>query len=163
RRPFTVAGNHHLDPSGDGLPSKAKLIGGDRSGPESVDLFARSEEERLAGTDRGAHWLLPDAGPVVTHVALHHDLTLELQLGHPEGTGDHAVSTGDAAWLPCALHHPIAGALDRVRRTDLGAGRLITMHTHHRNRLGAQAAVHVVDVDHRVPPMGVALTAGLDA
>src|SRR5204862_169063 len=83
------------------------------------------EEQRLAGADGGAHGLLADAGPVVTHVALHHELPIFVDLGHSERTREHAIPAGDAAWLARALDHAVAGALDRISGTDLSARRMV--------------------------------------
>ena len=47
-----------------------------------------------------------------------------VHLGHAERAGEHAVVAGDAARLAGRLHDAVAGALDRVGRADLGAGRL---------------------------------------
>src|SRR5262249_23428440 len=105
--------------------------------------------------------LFADARPVVAHVALHHDFPVFVQLGHAEGTGDDAVAAGDAAWLARRLHDAVAGALDRVGRTDLRAGRLFAVHAYDRNGLNAFPAVDVLQVDHRIAAMRVALRAGL--
>src|SRR4029450_5982634 len=100
-----------------------------------------------------------NAGPVVAHVALHHDLAVLADLRHAERTGDHAVAAGEAARLSGRLAHPVAGALDRVGRADLGAGRLLAVHAHHRHGLDALGAVDELQVDHRLTAMGVALGA----
>src|SRR6185369_12144586 len=111
----------------------------DRPGhrPKLVDLLARAEKERLAGTDRRAHRLLADTGPVVAHVALHHDLAIFVDLWNTERTGDHAVAAGDAARLARRLDDAVAGALDRVGRAHFGTGWLLAVHADHRHRLDA--------------------------
>src|SRR4029078_11006235 len=100
-------------------------------------------EERLARTHRGAHRLLADARAVVTHIALHHDLAVLVDLRHTERTGPDAVSAGDASWLARRLHDAVTGALDGVGRTDFGARRLVAVHADHGYGLHALRAVAV--------------------
>src|SRR6185295_5685038 len=107
------------------------------------NLLAGAEEERLAGTDRRAHRLLPDARPVVAHVALHHDLAVFVELRHAERARHDAVATGDAPRLAGRLHNAIGRTLDGVRRTHLGTGRLLAVHADDGNGLHALGAIDV--------------------
>src|SRR5690606_34614808 len=80
-----------------------------------------------------------------------------------ERAGEDAVVAGDAARLAGRLHDPVLGALDGIRRTDLGAGGLIAVHADDRYRLGGLRAVDEVELNYRHSLVGVALRAGLDA
>src|SRR5690606_31730517 len=121
------------------------------------DLLAGSEEERLTRADGGAHRLLPHRGAIVAEIALHHQVHPAIHLRNPEGTRENAVVARDAAWLPRALHHPVARALDRVGGTDLRARRRVAVHTHHGHRLWRMRAIDVVQLDHRMAPVRVTL------
>src|SRR5262249_18222419 len=57
----------------------------------------------------------------------------------------------------------VAGPLDRVRGAYLGTRRRVAVHTDHRHRLHRLRAVHVFQVDHRVPLVRVALGTRVDA
>src|SRR5262249_45621228 len=54
-------------------------------------------------------------------------------------------------------------ALDGVGRTDLGTGGDVAVHAHHGHRLRRQAAVDVVELDHGLALVRIALAAGLHA
>src|SRR6185369_2984812 len=158
-----VARHHDVDARRDRLVAEPELVGRRRSRSQRHGLLAGAEEQRLARTDRGAHRLLADRRAVVAHVALHHDRAIDVELGDAERAGDDAVAARDAARLASALHDAIAGALDRIGRADLRAGRLLAVHAHHRHGLDRRGAIDVLEVDHRVTAVGVALGAGLDA
>src|SRR5262249_35116609 len=108
-----------------------------------------------------AHRLLADARAVVAHVALHHDLAILVQLGHAERARGDAVAAGNAARLPRRLNDAVAGPLDRVGGTGFRAGRLLAVHAHHRHRLHAVGAIDVLEMDHRIAAVRVALGARL--
>src|SRR5207253_2510156 len=74
-----------------------------------------------------------------------------------------AVVAGDAARLPGSLHDAVAGALDRVGGTDLGARRRIAVHADDRHGLYGNRAVDILEMDHRRAAMRVALAAGRHA
>src|SRR6185295_154512 len=112
---------------------------------------------------RRAPRLQPDRRPVVAHVALHHQVHLGLHLRDAEGAGQNAVVARDAARLPGRVHDAVLGPLDGVGRTDLRAGRRVAVQTHHRHRLRRVRAIHVVELNHRLPLVSVAFRAGLDA
>src|SRR5262249_738340 len=118
---------------------------------------------RLTRTDRGAHRLLPHAGPVVAHVALHHDLTIFIDLGDAKRTGDDAVSARNAAGFARRLHDAVAAPLYRVARPSLRARRLLGVHADHRHRLHAVSAIDEFEMNHRFAAVRVALGACLDA
>src|SRR5581483_5638615 len=101
-----------------------------------------------ARANRGAHRPFADRGAIVTHVAFHHEFKIDLHLRHAEGTGQHAIVAGDTARLTGRLHHTVARPLDGIGRTDLRAGRRVTMHAHDRHRLWSVAAIHILEVDH---------------
>src|SRR5690606_23514181 len=126
------------------------------------DLLARAEEEGLAGADGGAHGLEADRGAVVAHVAFHHHLELGVHLGDAEGAGEHAVAAGDAAGLAGGLDDAVARALDSVGGADLGAGGRVAVHADDGDGLDGAGAVHVLQLDHGVAAVGIALRAGLD-
>src|SRR4029079_5707394 len=90
-----------------------------------------------------------------------HELLVFIDLRHAERARQHAVAARDAPWLARALHHTVTGALDRIGRADFGAGRLLAMHAHDRDRLHALRALHVFEMDHRNAAMRVALGARL--
>src|ERR1043165_4165380 len=94
-----VAGYHDGNLCRNSLVAKLKLIRRHRHRPELVDLFARSEKQRLAWADGGAHGLLANTGAVVAHVAFHHELLVFVNFGNTERTGQHAVAAGNAARL----------------------------------------------------------------
>src|SRR5690606_30335839 len=96
-------------------------------------------------------------------IALHHEIELAHHLRHAERAGQHAVGAPDAAGLQRRLHDAELVLLDRVGRAHLGAGRVGAVHADHGHGLGALDPVDVVEVDHRVPTVGAALLAGLDA
>ena len=101
RRPNgDVSRHHHLHLCRNGLRAELKPIDRLRLRPQLLNLLARPEEERLAGADRRAHRFLADAGAVVAHVALHHDLPVLEDLRHAERAGHDAVAAGDAPRLP---------------------------------------------------------------
>ena len=83
--------------------------------------------------------------------------------GTPNGQAStqlpHAMQRG----LRADLHDAVAGALDRVGRADLGAGRLLAVHADDRHGLHALRAVDVFEVNHRLAAMRVALGARLHA
>src|SRR5678816_2544280 len=158
-----IRDSHHVHLRGDCLMPETEGVDRRRKRPQLFDLLARAEEERLARAHGGAHRLLADARPVVTHVALHHDLAVFVHLGHAERARHDAVAARDAARLACRLHHAVGGALDGVRRTDLGARRLLAVHADDGDRLHAFRAVDVFEVDHRLAAMRVALRARLHA
>src|SRR6185437_5556 len=124
----------------------------DRRGerPKLLHLLPRPEEERLARADGRAHRLLADAGAVVAHVALHHDLAIFVDLRHAERTGDHAVAARDAARLARRLNDAVAGPLDRIGGADFGTRRLLAVHADDRNRLHALGAIDELEMNHRV-------------
>src|SRR5262249_18409494 len=80
-----------------------------------------------------------------------------------EGAGEDTVVARDAARLAGRLHDAVLGALDGVGGADLGAGRDVAVHTDDRHRLRRQGAGDVVELDHRLPLVRVALATGLHA
>src|SRR5690606_36465148 len=87
----------------------------------------------------------------------------DVELGHAERARDDAVAARDAARLARALHDAIAGALDRVGRAHLRAGRLLAVHADHRDGLHRRVTIDELEVDHRVALVRVALGARLRA
>src|SRR6185369_5955727 len=114
-----------------------------------------------AGTNRGAHRLFADAGAVVAHVALHHQIELDLHLRHAKGTGEDAVRARDTTRFGGAVHHAAVVLLDGVGGTDPGARRIFAVHANDRRGLHARGPVHVVEVNHRMPAMRPAFAARL--
>ena len=86
-----------------------------------------------------------------------------VELGHAERARDDAVAAGDAARLARALDDAVAGALDRVGRADLGAGRLLAVHADDRAPSARVRAIDVLEMDHRLAAVRVALGARLHA
>jgi hypothetical protein len=152
---------HHKDLGRDDLEAESKLVRGRGIGPQARRFFARAVEQRLARADGRAHRLLADARPVVAHVALHHDLAVGVDLGHAERTRHRAIAARDATRLPRRLHHPVAGAFDRVSRTYLRARRLLAVHADDRHGLHTFGTVDVLEVNHRLTAVRVALAACL--
>src|SRR5690606_14090337 len=91
------------------------------------------------------------------------DRAIDVELGHAERAGDDAVAARDAARLARALHDAVAGALDRIRRADLGARRLLAVHAHDGHGLHRVRAIDVLEVDHRFAAVRVAFGARLHA
>src|SRR5690606_21039122 len=144
---------------------RAELERVDRRGlrPQPCHLLARAERQRLARTYRCAPRLQADRRAVVAHVALHHQVHPRLHLRHAERTREHAVVAGNAPRLARGLHHAVLGALDGIGRTDLGARWRIAVHAHDGCRLCGVRTVHVVELDHRLALVRIALRARLDA
>src|SRR5262249_41127186 len=86
-----------------------------------------------------------------------------VHLGHAERAGEHAVVARDATRLAGRVHDAVGRALDRVGRTDLGAGRCVAVHADDRRRLRRARAIEIVELDHRLAAVRVALRAGLHA
>ena len=127
------------------------------------DILRPNVRQGLAGTHRRAHRTLARRGPVVAHVALHHQLVFRNNLGNAEGTCQHAVLASDAARLQGGHHHAVFADLDRVGRTDLRAGRVFAMPADVGGRGDGLGAIDEVEIDHGVAAMGVALFTGLHA
>src|SRR6185369_12960240 len=104
---------------------------------------------------------LADARTVVTHVALHHDLAIFVELGDTKRTRDHAVAACDASRLARRLHDAVAGPFNRVRRAHLGTRRLFTVHADDRDSLHALSPADILEMNHRLAAMGVAFRARL--
>ena len=60
-------------------------------------------------------------------------------------------------------NYAVGSALDRVRRADCGAGRLIAMHANDGSRLDRILSLNRLQVDHRDASMGIAFRTGRDA
>src|SRR5689334_18353629 len=155
--------HHHLHACRNRLIAKSKRVGRPRLRTQGVDLLASTEKKCLTRANRRAHGFLSHARAVVTHVAFHHDLPIEIDLRHAEWAGHHAVSAGDTARLARTLHDAVAGALDGVGRTHLGAGRLFAVHATDGYRLHRPRAIDELEVDHRLALVGVAFGASLHA
>src|SRR6185436_56605 len=61
------------------------------------------------------------------------------------------------------LHDAVAGSLDGVGRAHLSARRLLAVHTYDGHRLHALRPIDVLEVNHRLAPVRVALGARLHA
>src|SRR5262249_38433558 len=134
-----------------------------RARAQALDLLARAVVQRLARADGGTHRLQAHRGAVVAQVTFHHQVHRRLHLGHAEGAAEDALVAGDAARLACRLHDAVLRTLDGVGGADLGTGRDIAVHADDRHRLRRQGAVDVVELDHGLPLVRVALAAGLHA
>ena len=151
----------HLGRASSASPKWKPLTGGRAAAARH--LLARAEDQRLARADGGAHRLVPDRGAVVTHVALHHQAQARVS-SWARRTGRRARSCCTRCSAACARSgRRRPRSLDGVGRADLGAGRRVAVHAHHRHGLRRRGAVDVVEVDHRVPLVRVALGAGLHA
>src|SRR5690606_12934061 len=107
-----------------------------------------------------AHGPQTDRSAVVAHVALHHQLRLDVDLGHPKGTRQHAVRTCNAPRIESAADYAVFAFLDCVGRTHHRAGRLGAMHANHRHCRDGVGAIDVVHVDHGNSTVTVAFGAG---
>src|SRR5262249_42483156 len=114
-------------------------------------------------TNRRAHRLLAGGRAVIAHVALHHQLLVFVNFRHAEWAGQHAVAARDAPRLARALNNAVAGPLDRIRRTDFRARRLLAMHANDRDGLHALRSFDIFEMNHRHTAMRVALRACLHA
>src|SRR5688572_30495353 len=61
------------------------------------------------------------------------------------------------------MNYSVGALLDGVRRADLGAGRVLTVHADLRRRLNRLGPVYVLQVDHRNAAVSAALCTGLHA
>src|SRR5690606_40726368 len=84
-------------------------------------------------------------------------------LRHAERTGQHAVRASNAARFARGHYSSIRRALDRIGWADFGASRRFAMHADNRSRLRRMTAINVVEMDHRVPLMRLALRTGVTA
>src|SRR5262249_17735765 len=141
---------HHVDTRADDLRAELERVDRPRARTQPLDLLVGAVMQRLAWTDRGAHRHQTYRGTVVAEVALHHQIHRRLHLGNAEGAGEHTVVARDAARLARRLDDTVLGALDGVRGTDFGTGGNVAMHADDRHGLRRQAAVDVVELDHRL-------------
>src|SRR5579884_1352641 len=158
----TLAGHHHVYLGTDRLLAKLELIDGPRTGPQPLDLLARGVEQGATGTDGGTHRLEAGGGPIVAHVALHHQIELTHHLGNAERAGEHTIRAGDAARFASGHDSTIARAFDGVRGANIGAGRRFTVHAHHGSGLRGHLAVDEIQMDHRVSLVRLAFGTGMD-
>src|SRR5262249_34994784 len=158
-----VPRHHHANARVDDLGPELEGVDRCRAWTQALDLLAGAVVQRLARADGGAHRHQAHRGAVVAQVALHHEVHRRLHLGNAERAGEDAVVARDAARLPRRLHDAVLGALDGVRGTDLGAGRHVAVHADDRHRLRRQAAVDVIELDHGLSLVRVALATGLHA
>ena len=129
----------------------------------ALDVFGAAIVERLAWTDRGAHRLLSDARSVEAHVALHHLVDFRNVVRYAKRACQHAVRASDAARLEGAVNDAVFGLLDRIRRTDSCARRILAVHADDGRGLRAGGAVDELEVNHGAATMRVAFHAGLHA
>ena len=88
---------------------------------------------------------------------------LRVVLRHAERARVDAVAAIEAARLQRRHHDAVLRNLDRVRRTNERARRLLAVHADGRHRRSRLGAVDVVDKDHRVAFVRRALAARGDA
>ena len=119
--------------------------------------------KRTTGTNRRAHRLLALRRTVVTHIALHHQLHRRLHFGNSKRTGQNAIIAGNAARLASRLHDAILSSFDGIGGTDLRTRWRVAVHTNHRQRLRRFATIDILQVDHRVTLVRIALRTCLHA
>jgi hypothetical protein len=142
------------------LPPELKFV----HGFLPADFFyviTRSEIQRAAWTNGRAHWLLANAGAVVTHVALHHQIILRLHFWNTKRASQNTVRAGDASGFCGAVDHASIILLDRVSWTNFCASGILAVHANDGCRLYSAATMHVVQVNHRLSAMGVAFATRL--
>ncbi len=123
----------HHDLGCDRLIAELECVDRPRVRAQSFQFGARAKHQRLTGTDRCAHGLLPDGRAVVAHVAFHHQIHFCLHLRHAEGARKHAIVARNTTWFARGLNDSVARTLDRVGGTDFRARRRIAVHANHGN------------------------------
>src|SRR5690554_763230 len=81
----------------DGLIAELKGIDRHTIRPHSLDLLSGAIIERLAWADRCAHGLLSGTGPVIAHIAFHHQFGFFFFFGLAIRSSHYAVGTTDTA------------------------------------------------------------------
>src|SRR5690606_3078834 len=132
----------------DGLIAELKGIDRHTIRPHSLDLLSGAIIERLAWADRCAHGLLSGTGPVIAHIAFHHQFGFFFFFGHAKRTSQYAVGTTDTAGSIRRMDHTKIILMDSICRADVGASGILAVHTDLDGGLRAHRSVDIMHVDH---------------